>query len=203
MLPDPLFLLIVVATVASPGPGVLLTLTNALRCNRRQTLAGIVGIAAGALVVASLSAAGLGVLLATSALAFSALKLIGAVYLLYLAVKLWNAPPLQLGDSAGGNGGPVRRFTEGISVQLTNPKVVFFYMSVFPQFVDPRRDYVPQFAVLVLSHCFFILLIHSAYALTARWSRPWLATPRGGRVVNRLGAATFAFFGAALATARR
>jgi homoserine/homoserine lactone efflux protein len=73
-----LFLFMAAATVLSPGPGVVMTLTNALRYGLRGTFGGILGIAVGALVVAATSATSLGVLLATSALAFTVLKLLGA-----------------------------------------------------------------------------------------------------------------------------
>ena len=200
---DPLFVLVAGLTVLSPGPGVLLTLTNALRRNRRETAAGIAGLVTGAFLVAALSAAGLGVLLRASTVAFGVLKTIGALYLLYLAVKLWNASPLPVTDGEAAPGGARRCFAEAVSVQLTNPKLVFFYLSVFPQFVHPERPFAPQFVLLVCAYLTLIVAIHSSYAASARWSRPWLATPTGGRIVNRLGAATFAFFGAALATTRR
>ncbi len=77
----PVFLLVAATTVLSPGPGVVMTLTNSLRYGFRGTLGGILGIAAGALAVAALSATGLGVLLATSAMAFTILKYAGAAYL--------------------------------------------------------------------------------------------------------------------------
>jgi hypothetical protein len=74
----PVFLVVAAATVASPGPGVVLTLTNALRYGFPGTFAGILGIAVGGMAVAGISATGLGVLLATSAAAFTAIKLVGA-----------------------------------------------------------------------------------------------------------------------------
>lgn len=200
----PVFLLVAAATVASPGPGVVLTLTNALRYGFRGTFAGILGIAAGALLVAAISATGLGVLLATSAAAFTVIKMVGAAYLIVLGVRLWFAPALAVSDEpALDEGGPGRRFVEGLSLQLTNPKAIFFFLSVFPQFVDRSPDGAAPFAVLVFTYASLVVAIHCAYALTARRARRWLTSPRGGRAVNRIGGATFVCFGAALATARR
>ena len=82
-----LFVTVAALTVASPGPGVVMTLSNALRFGLRGAFSGILGIACGALVVAALSATSLG-LLATSATAFTAAKFAGAAYLLYLGIRL-------------------------------------------------------------------------------------------------------------------
>lgn len=121
-----LFLVVAALTVLSPGPGVVMTLSNALRFGLRGAWGGILGLACGAGVVAALSASSLGLLLASLALAFTVAKWIGALY-----------------------------------------------------------------------------LIHCAYALGAQGARRWLASERGGRLVNRGGALTFMGFGAALALARR
>lgn len=198
-----LFLLVATATVFSPGPGVVMTLTNALRFGLRSTFGGILGVASGAMIVAALSATSVGVILASSALAFTVMKLIGGAYLIYLGIRLWRAPAFQFREAASHEASFGRRFLEGISLQFTNPKAIFFFLSVFPQFIDPQRAYISQFAVLVATYSSLVVLIHCLYAVTARRARRWLSTERGGRVVNKTGAATFVFFGAGLASASR
>jgi homoserine/homoserine lactone efflux protein len=200
----PLFLVVAATTVASPGPGVVLTLTNAVRYGRLSTLAGILGLVFGALLIATLSATGLGVILATSALAFTVTKLLGAAYLVYLGVRTWRAPAFRFEEKAAeADGGAGRRFVEAISIQLTNPKALVFFLSVFPQFIDRGSDFGPQFALLIGTYGLLILLIHTVYAACARQARLFLTTAGGGRVLNRVSGATFLFFGAALATAKR
>ena len=199
----PIFLLVAATTVLSPGPGVVMTLTNSLRHGFRGTFGGILGIAAGALAVAALSATGLGVLLATSAIAFIVLKYVGAAYLIYLGIRLWNAPGVRFEERAAAPAGFGRRFLEGLSLQLTNPKAIFFFLSVFPQFIDRGHDFGRQFTLLVLTYSGLVVLIHCAYALTAQRAKRWLISERGGRAVNRAGGAAFVLFGAALATSRR
>lgn len=198
-----LFLLMAAATVFSPGPGVVMTLTNALRYGVRGTLGGILGIAVGALVVAAMSATSLGVLLAASALAFTALKFIGAGYLVYLGIRLWHAPALKFTAGSAKEAGFGGRFLEGLSLQLTNPKAIFFFLSVFPQFIDAEKNYSVQFATLVLTYSLLVVVIHCAYAFFAERAQGWLTSGRGGRAVNRAAGATFVFFGAALATAKK
>ena len=198
-----LFLFMATATVLSPGPGVVMTLTNALRYGVKGTFGGILGIAFGALVVAAISATSLGVLLATSALAFTVLKLIGAGYLVYLGVRLWRAPPFKFTEQTAHEASFGRRFLEGLSLQLTNPKAIFFFLAVFPQFIDPAHHYATQFTALVLTYSALVVTIHSGYAFFARRAKGWLTSERGGRAVNKSAGATFVFFGAVLATAER
>jgi homoserine/homoserine lactone efflux protein len=198
-----LFLLMATATVFSPGPGVVMTLTNALRYGMRGTFAGILGIALGALVVATISATSLGVLLAASALAFTVLKFIGAGYLIYLGIRLWRAPAFKFAEQSAHEASFGRRFLEGLSLQITNPKAIFFFLSVFPQFIDAEKNYSVQFTTLVLTYSVLVVVIHCTYAFFAKRAKGWLTSERGGRAVNKAAGATFVFFGAALATAKR
>ena len=198
-----LFFLMAAVTVLSPGPGVVMTLTNALRYGMRGTVGGILGIAFGALAVAAISATSLGVVLATSALAFTVLKFVGAAYLVYLGIRLWRSPPFRFVEQAAHTASFGKRFIEGLSLQLTNPKAIFFFLSVFPQFIDPQLNYGFQFASLVLTYGALVVVIHCVYALFARRARGWLTSERGGRAVNKAAGAVFVLFGAALATAKR
>jgi len=198
-----LFLLMAGAAVLSPGPGVVMTLTNSLRHGVRGTLGGIIGIAIGALVVAAISATSVGVLLAASATAFTVLKLIGAGYLFYLAIRLWRAPALRFTEQPARPGGFAQRLLEGLTLQLTNPKAIFFFLSVFPQFIDPAKDFALQFTTLVLTYSALVVVIHTTYAVFAKRTRRWLASERGGCTINLAASATFVFFGTALAIAKR
>lgn len=198
-----LFVLIAIITVASPGPGVLLTVTNAIRYGRTGAIPGILGIALGTFIVAGISATSVGVILATSALAFTLMKWVGAAYLVYLGIRLWRASgPKKLPDGPSEKRW-YRRFLAGISLQLTNPKVVFFFMSVFPQFIDLSTDYTSQFLILVVSYSSLVILIHMLYAHLANYARYWLSSDRGARIVNRVGGGTFMCFGIGLASASR
>lgn len=198
-----LFLLMATMTILSPGPGVIMTLTNSLREGLRGTVAGILGLASGILIVAGVSATGLGLILATSALAFTVIKFVGAAYLVYLGVRLWRAPPLQFHEMAPREVSVWRRYLEGLSLQMTNPKSIFFFLSVFPQFIDSSAPYGTQFSMLVLSFSALLIAIHCMYAFFAAKAKRWLTSRKGGAVVNKVGGGTLVFFGAMLATAKR
>jgi threonine/homoserine/homoserine lactone efflux protein len=198
-----LFLLVAVITVLSPGPGVVLTLTNTIRYGTNGAVGGIFGIAFGTFIVAGVSATSLGIILMTSSVAFSALKFIGAAYLLYLGVKLWRSPPVKIELNSEIVKNKKLQFLEGLTIQLTNPKAVFFFMSIFPQFIDFTVSYKVQFMILVVTYSSLVIIIHLLYSLLAKSARGWLSSTRGGRIVNRLSGGTFMCFGVGLATASR
>ncbi|MGC5703610.1 LysE family translocator [Pseudomonas sp. NFXW11] len=197
-----LFLLLATLTILSPGPGVVLTLSNALRHGWAGALPGIFGIALGAFVVAGISASSLGLILAASATAFTLLKYLGALYLFYLGIKLWRTRSFipELKASAAQ---PWRRFVEALSIQLLNPKAGFFFLAVFPQFIQHQHDYYHQFLLLVASYSLLVVAVHSGYALLANSARGWLGSQKGARMVGRLSGATFLGFGVMMASASK
>lgn len=197
-----LFLILATLTVLSPGPGVVLTISNALRHGWRGALPGIFGIASGAFIVAGICASSLGLILAASATAFTLLKYIGALYLLYLGIKMWRTqrfvPELTVTSTC-----PWRRFGEALSIQLLNPKAGFFFLAVFPQFIKPEGDYYSQFFLLVSSYSVLVVLVHSGYALMANGARGWLSSSQGARIVGKLSGITFLGFGVLMASASK
>ena len=92
---------------------------------------------------------------------------------------------------------------EGLTLQLTNPKAVFFFMSVFPQFIDYSSAYISQFSILVITYSNLVVIIHFIYAYLAKSARTWFSSEKGGRIVSRLGGGTFMCFGIGLASASR
>jgi threonine/homoserine/homoserine lactone efflux protein len=193
LLPDPLFVVLAGTAIATPGPGVVLTLSNALRHGYRPALAGIAGIATGSTFIAALSATGLGLLLIASPRAFTALKYAGALYLVWLAWKLWRAPPITHDNTASAGQGYGLRFREAVVMQLGNPQALAFFIALFPQFLEGQAQPTLTFAVLVLSYGVLLVIIHSAYALAAHQLRPKLEG-EGAHWVNRIAAVCFVGF---------
>ncbi|MNQ52621.1 Homoserine/homoserine lactone efflux protein [compost metagenome] len=197
-----LFLLFATLTILSPGPGVILTLSNALRHGWAGALPGILGIASGAFVVAAISATSVGLILATSAHAFTALKYAGAAYLLYLGYKSWRSDRFSaLLETPAAS--PGYRFIEAASIQLLNPKAVFFFLAVFPQFIDTSAHFYAQFFKLVSSYGVLVILVHGSYALLANAAKGWLSSPKGSWLAAKVSGVTFAGFGVLMATASR
>jgi len=198
-----LFIALATATILSPGPGVLLTLTNAIRYGVSGAMGGIFGVAFGTFIVAGISATSVGIVLATSSIAFGIMKFIGAGYLIYLGIKMWRTPIAKLDTGTPSSKGMRKQFFEGLTIQLTNPKAVFFFMAIFPQFIDFSADYTRQFMLLVITYSSLNLIIHFLYALLARSARSWLSSDKGRRIVNRTGGGIFVFFGIGLASSSR
>ena len=90
-----LFLITSALTVATPGPGVLMTLTSSIRYGLRTAIYVILGTATGTVVMAAISSTGLGLLIATSPAAYEAIKGLGALYMVYLGLKLFKAKPFS------------------------------------------------------------------------------------------------------------
>ncbi len=194
-----LFAALAAVNIATPGPGVALTLTNAMQRQARVVFAGILGVASGTFVVASLSAMGIGAVLMTSTLAFAFMKYAGAAYLVYLGVKIWRAPAVAIGAVASTRVGIARHFAEGFVLQISNPNAILFFLALFPQFIDHRTDGLARGALLVAGYAILIVIIHSLYGIAALRARTWLGSQSGGRVLNRVSGSAFVIFGAALA----
>jgi threonine/homoserine/homoserine lactone efflux protein len=197
-----LFVVLASLTILSPGPGVVLAVMNAIRYGFTGALGGIIGVACATFVVALISATSLGFILASSAAAFLILKILGALYLIYLGIKLWRAPVVKIDHQKLPQRTNKLRFAEGFLMQLSNPKAIFFFMAIFPQFVDYSTGYWQQALLLVCSYCLLLVMIHMLYALLARSIRSWLSSESGGRLVNRIGGGVFVCFGIGLAFSR-
>lgn len=157
-------------TTLSPGPALLLTLSNTLAVGPRRAMLGALGNALGLLLVSSLVMAGLGLLLIGSAKAFGLLKLTGAAYLIYLGVQQWRAssqPAAQTGPGLAPKQGTLALFSRGVAVALTNPKAILFFSALFPQFISADRSVLGQFVVLTLTFAASALFSHAVYASIA------------------------------------
>ncbi|UUW72628.1 LysE family translocator [Pseudomonas oryzihabitans] len=161
-----LYLLLCGLTIASPGPGVLLTITNALQLRLRGALPGILGVVLGILLVAILASTALGALVSSSPRTLQGLQLVGALYLGWLGLRRLRSPAAQ-GRQPAATWPSVsvgRHLLQGLLVSLTNPKLIIFFLALFPPFIQADRPVLPQLAALVASFCLLSLIIHCSYA---------------------------------------
>jgi threonine/homoserine/homoserine lactone efflux protein len=186
------------AMLLIPGPTILLVIGQSLGGGRRNALPLVAGVAAGDLLAISLSLAGLGALLAASATLFTALKWIGAAYLIFLGVKLWRAP---VGMEAAPPLPARRAARDAFVVTALNPKSITFFVAFVPQFLDPALPFLPQAAVLVPSFVTLAALNALGYALLAGRLSGAVRRPRLRRAFNRVGGGML--MGAGLAVALR
>jgi threonine/homoserine/homoserine lactone efflux protein len=170
-----------------PGPTILLVVSYALGQGWRTALPMAVGVALGDFTAMTLSMLGIGALLAASATVFSALKWIGAAYLIYLGVKLFraggslNAEPRTEATSA------VRMMAHAWLVTALNPKSITFFVAFLPQFLSREADFLTQ--MLIFESTFLILAFANAfgYALAASRARDLVSNPNAIRIFNRAG----------------
>jgi homoserine/homoserine lactone efflux protein len=195
-----LFCGVALLTCFSPGPGVLLAISNAMAVGPRHTVFSSLGNAAGLLIVSGAATAGMGALLALSASAFLVVKLIGAGYLIYLGIKQWRSAPLRLDASARADQPttPARLFLQGLGVAVTNPKAILFFTALFPQFLTPGHSLALQTVLLTLTFTVLALVSHAFYVGLFRTLRRFLADARRMRLFNRITGGLFVLLGLSL-----
>ena len=147
-----LFLTASVILAATPGPGMLYVLSRTLAGGKREGILSSLGTFLGGLVHVFAAAAGLSIVLATSAVAFALVKYAGAAYLIYLGIRMiQNAERgLQANDlpmSSRRRGSP---FVQGVVTEILNPKTALFFLSFIPQFVPQQGGQFTAFLVLGL-----------------------------------------------------
>lgn len=190
MISDPpaigLFVVAALALLVVPGPAVLYVVARSIHEGRRAGLASVVGIHVGTLVHIAAATLGLSALIASSALAFTAVKIAGAVYLVGLGVWTLFSRRSEPDVALGGERNLRRAFAQGIVVNVLNPKTALFFLAFLPQFVDPNaRHPAVQIAFLGILFALLGLVTDSLWALAAgtaggvlRRSRRFLGTQR-------------------------
>ena len=210
MIPDPdrlaVFVVAALALLVVPGPAVLYVVARSIHQGRRAGLASVLGIHVGTLVHIAAATVGLSALVVSSAVAFTAVKIAGAVYLVGLGLWTLFSRGSETEVALGGERNLRRAFAQGIVVNVLNPKTALFFLAFLPQFVDPNAAHPAlQIAFLGLLFALLGLVTDSVWALVAgtaggvlRRSRRFVRTQRyvSGTVYVGLGVAT-AFAGSA------
>ncbi len=188
-----------------PGPTILLVLSYALSQGRRVALASAAGVAMGDLIAMTASLLGLGALVLTSALLFTALKWVGAAYLVWLGVKLLRSAPsagLSMLDAPKGMH-PRRIFGHMALVTALNPKSIAFFIAFVPQFLTLNTPLLPQFTLLISTFVTLAALNALAYALLADRLRATIKRPHVIQWITRSGGIVLITMGLLTATMRR
>ncbi|MEO0503999.1 MAG: LysE family translocator, partial [Pseudomonadota bacterium] len=165
-----------------PGPTIMLVLSYALTQGRRVAVASALGVAAGDLIAMTLSVIGLGALLLTSALAFTVVKWAGAIYLIYLGLRMLRsaAKPgrrTALTDRPSGERA-TKVFRDLATVTALNPKSNTFFVAFVPQFIQPDAAYAPQAAILIVTFVSIAAVNALIFALAAHAVRAHITQPR-------------------------
>lgn len=187
----------------APGPNNLLSLSNASRYGFRLSCAAGLGRLLAFVVMLSLAAAGLAVVLHTSELLFYGIKIVGAAYLLYLALQLWRSDPALDSAADAPRVGLLALARQEFLVAAGNPKAILIFTAFLPQFIDPTQAVAPQFALLGALFLALEWIAIVAYAYIGVHLRRWFAQPRGKRIFNRSCAVLLAGASVGLLASRR
>lgn len=186
-----------------PGPGIAAIVARVLSRGREGAFAFCFGIALGDVIWLGFAVAGLAVLAKSFGTVFLLVKYAGALYLAYLAWKMWTAPA----DGGLAAVGPVRKERPlalamgGLAVTMGNPKVMVFYLALLPHIIALETVTMLGYAELSLVTLAVLAVVLGSYCLLAERARRLLASPRALKLLNRVAGSVMA--GAAVAVATR
>jgi threonine/homoserine/homoserine lactone efflux protein len=162
------FVVAALALLIVPGPAVVYIVARSIHQGRRAGLVSVLGIHVGTLVHIAAATVGLSALVVSSAVAFTAVRIAGAVYLVGLGLWTLFARRAEREVALGGERNLRRAFAQGIVVNVLNPKTALFFLAFLPQFVDPDASHpAVQIAFLGVLFAFLGLLTDSLWALAA------------------------------------
>ena len=201
---------VAVVLALTPGPDNIFVLLQSAQRGWRAGMAVVVGLCAGLVVHTAAVALGLAAVFAASAVAFTVLKFCGAAYLAYLAWQALRAPPAVSSevpvDAPVAHGPSLGRMVgRGMVMNLTNPKVLVFFLAFLPQFADPARGAMGgQLMVLGLVFIAAALLVFGAIAcFSGVFGALLLRSPSAQQWLNRIAGVVFLGLAVRLATSQR
>ena len=194
------FLLITMVLVVTPGPIVTLVISTGVTQGPRAALTTVAGTTFGNALLLAAIALGLNWVHAHADLLFSALRLTGAAYLIWLGVQAWrhageeSQRPTDTGRA---------RFVRGVLVALSNPKTIVFFTAFLPQFLDPRLPAGPQLAVMCVVTVLLAAASDCVWAVAAGMGRTWFMKSSRVKLLGRLSGTVLIGGGLWLSLARR
>ena len=198
------YLSVISLLIFSPGPSALLCVSVGLKFGNKKTIPTIIGGALAALVLMSISAAGLGAILVASKMLFFTIKMIGALYLIYLGYSTWKESSIKLEDNVKTQHTLLdysfwSLFGKGFMVGISNPKDLLFFIALFPSFMNADLPQTSQY--LMLAGTWFVIDCTSMFMYAGLGSKisPWLSQPKTMTVVNRSVGSLFIVLGSTLA----
>ncbi|MGP2655556.1 LysE family translocator [Malaciobacter sp. WC5094] len=187
--------------VTSPGPAIILAIVNGLRADMKtvviSSLANIIGL----FILSTASILGLGVILKTSSTLFMIVKILGALYLIYLGYKfLRNKGGFNISDLEDEKIVKSKKsyFLESFILAVTNPKPILFFTAIFPQFLDLNSSIAPQFFIMTGIFLFISFSSLCTYSYISKKSKAFFKNQRRINIVNKITGGLFIFMGLGL-----
>ena len=185
----------------SPGSGAVLSMSHGLAYGLKKASATVLGLQFGLILVLVIAGAGVGSLLLASSLAFTIVKVIGALYLIWLGIQSWRAKAEATSvDTAGLAAHPSfgKRVMTGFLTNSTNPKGIIFMVAVLPQFISKDAPLLPQLAILGVTMVSIDSIVMHGYAALASSMQRFFRDARAVKLQTRMLGAVLAIMGALL-----
>ncbi len=193
-----LFLVAVFITSVTPGTGVLYTLHNAVNYGVKNAFLSPTGNAIGVLVMSIIAASGLGAIIHNSPVLFYGLQTAGCVVMVWLGLKSWRTPAIALKERLGVPINAAEQQTRNWSIltsaallQVSNPMLIVFLLSLMPQFIDTQQDYLFQISILISLFVFITWLVHIGYSYSAAMASDRWMSPKFSFYLNKISALLF------------
>jgi threonine/homoserine/homoserine lactone efflux protein len=198
-----MYLTLVLAATATPGPAVLFIMTNSTIFGWKKATFAALGNIVGLLILGIIAVTGLGTILNTSKMIFDCIKYAGAAYLIYLGLKLILQKDIETSvikeKEIANDISSLKIFLQALGVAISNPKAIVFLTALFPQFINIDEALVPQFSTLIATLMVFSFSFLMFYSLLAHKAKIWLNRPHRMVAVNRMSGSIFIGFGVLLA----
>ncbi|WP_426143856.1 LysE family transporter [Pseudomonas sp. DWP3-1-2] len=189
----------------SPGAGAIASMACGLQYGFWRGYWNALGLQIALAAQIAIVAAGVGAVLATSALAFTLIKWFGVAYLIYLGVKQWKTLPSDMSDDPAIRpiGKPLSLLMRGFLVNISNPKALVFMLAILPQFIDPHAPLLAQYLTIGVTMVCVDMIVMAGYTGLASRVLRLLKTPKQQRRMNRTFAGLFVGAAGFLATLHR
>ncbi|MCV2402402.1 LysE family translocator [Marinomonas sp. C2222] len=188
--------------IISPGPAILLAISNGVTHGMKSVTVSALGNVLGLFIISTVSMFGLGLLLQTSAILFTALKFLGAGYLIYLGIKKIRSSdtPLVIEEQPKNTGNLqyFKQCKEAFFIAITNPKAILFFVAFFPIFLDATAPLTPQFMIMTFTFMVMSFMSLITYGYLGKSVRHWFKKARFIRAFHRATGGIFIGFGLVL-----
>ncbi|MCW8348433.1 homoserine/homoserine lactone efflux protein [Vibrio sp. ZSDZ65] len=186
----------------APGSGMVNSISNGINYGTRKSLTAILGLQIGLAVHIILVGAGIGALIAKSAIAFTIIKWVGVVYLIWLGIQKWRDTSSLVADTSHDARSAGTLLRSAVLINLTNPKSVVFLVALFPQFIDPAGNQVTQLMILGATTVAIDATVMLGYTSLASQMGRYIRSGRIMEKINKLFGSMFIGCGALLAAAK-
>lgn len=188
-----------------PGPSMLLALAHGIKYGAKVSIATALGNTVASVIQASIAVAGLGVILTTSTTLFMIIKYIGAIYLIYLGIKLFKTP-FHINNENEGLKEKVnlkKLFTEAFIVAASNPKALIFFTALFPQFITQSQNSMVHYTLLVSILGIIAFTCMMIYSLSSYFIKDLFNKTSLSKYFGKIVGSIFIGLGTALALSRK